>query len=145
MIEYVFFHQQTLQRFVRFLFDEGVRSQTQEFSDRIEVGVADDLDDGLFERIDACYDDLMTDEADLTDAEQGSGPENYERAGITLNMKDGATVYADVDSQLLARVMSVISPQEFTLLVDAIVGAVEDREGSTYCQRLRGTEKEADV
>ena len=133
MIEYVFFHQQTLQRFLRFLTKEGVRSQTQEFDDRIEISVADDLDEDLFERIDACYDGLMADEADLTDAEQGSGPENYERAGITLNLKEGGTVYVDVDSQLLAKVMSVVTPQEFTLLVDAIVGAVEDREGSRYC------------
>jgi len=38
---------------------------------------------------------------------------------------------------LLNRIVSVISPEEFGVVVDAIADAVENPQPKTYCQRVR--------
>ncbi|HFD80038.1 MAG TPA: hypothetical protein ENK05_06560 [Gammaproteobacteria bacterium] len=135
MIEYVFFHRQPLELFLRFVEEQGVGAQTREFEDRMEVLVPDELDEALSDRIDERYDELMEMEGDLTDAEQAGEAGEFQGAGIVVNLKDGTTVYANLDSRLLARVMTVIEPREFAVIVDAIVEAVENRVDRPACQR----------
>ncbi len=135
MIEYVFFHRQAVDLFLRFLAEQGLEAETQQHSDRLEVQLPDDLDSALFDKIDTRYDQLMKLEADLTDAEQSGQAGEYETGGIVVNLTDGTTVYADLDSQLLARIMQVITPGEFAVIVDAIAKAVENRQEQPGCQR----------
>ena len=135
MIEYVFFHQQPLDLFIDYLRGLDLAPETRRFDDRMEVLLPDDLEEALFDRIDARYDQLIDLEGELTDAEQPAGADNYQMAGITITLKNGKTVYADVEPGLLSRVLASISAEEFTLIVDAIVSAVENQEQRSYCQR----------
>jgi len=135
MIEYVFFHRQAVDLFLQFLAEQDLEAETQQHSDRVEVQLPDDLDSALFDQIDTRYDQLMELEADLTDAEQSGTAGEYEAGGIVVNLADGTTVYADLDSQLLARIMRVITPEEFAVIVDAIAKAVENRQEQPGCQR----------
>ena len=134
MIEYVFFHQQPLEQFLHFLTELGLDAGTQEYEDRIEVLLPDDLNTLLFDKIDARYDQLMDLEAELTDEEQSGAAGEYQAGGIVVNLKDGTMVYANLDTRLLARVMQVITPEEFAVIVDAIAQAVENRQKSPACQ-----------
>jgi len=137
VIEYVFFHDAPLRRFLDFLAAEGVAAATQTFEDRVEVQVPDDLPETLSDAIDECYDRLVDEEGALTDAEQGEAGGEYGMAGITVHLADGETVYADVDPALLSRVLESISVEELTRIVDAVASAVERRESRTFCQRQR--------
>jgi len=137
MIEYVFFHQQPLELFLQFLTGLGLDAGTQVYEDRIEVLLPDDLNALLFDKIDARYDQLMDLEAELTDEEQSGAAGEYQAGGIVVNLKDGTTVYASLDTRLLARVMRVITPEEFAVIVDAIAQAVENRQESPACQLER--------
>ena len=137
MIEYVFFHQQPLELFLHFLTELGLDAGTQEYEDRIEVLLPDDLNALLFDKIDARYDQLMDLEAELTDEEQSGAAGEYQAGGIVVNLKDGTMVYANLDTRLLARVMQVITPEEFAVIVDAIVQAVENRQERPGCQLNR--------
>ena len=58
-------------------------------------------------------------------------------AGIVVTLKDGTISYADIDSNLLSRVISVISPEELGEMVCAIADAVENPQPKTYCKRMR--------
>ncbi|MFQ5642263.1 MAG: hypothetical protein ACE5FQ_01040 [Thiogranum sp.] len=135
MIEYVFFHQQPLELFLQFLAGLGLDSTTRRYEDRMEVLLPDDLDAPLFEKIDARYDQLMDLEGDLTDSEQSGAAGEYQAGGIVVSLADNTTVYATLDSDLLARVMKSVTPEEFALIVDAIVQAVENRQESPACHR----------
>ncbi len=137
MIDYVFFHQQPLDLFVKFLCEQGLEPETRVFEDRMEVQVPDDLDEDLSDRIDDRYDRLIDMEGELTDAEQYDTAESYQMAGITINLKNGKTVYADVDPGLLSRLLESVTAEEFATVVDAIASAVEEEEQRTYCQRVR--------
>ena len=43
-------------------------------------------------------------------------------------------MYANLDTRLLARVMRVVTSEEFAVIVDAIVQAVENRQARPACQ-----------
>ncbi len=73
----------------------------------------------LFDKIDDRYEQLMDLEAELTDEEQSGAAGEYQAGGIVVNLADDTTVYASLDSRLLARIMDVITPEEFSQMVDA--------------------------
>lgn len=137
MLEYVFFHREPFEAFVAYLSDKGLQPQTGGDGDSFEVQLPEDIDDALSEEIEVRYDALMDLNRELFDSEQGQSAENYQAAGILVNLKDGQAVYADVDPALLARVMGVISAEEFGQIVSAIVRAVEEPDSRTFCQRMR--------
>ncbi len=137
MIEYVFFHRQPLELFLRFLTDRGLEPGRQDHEDRFEVLLPEDLDDALADLVDEQYDRMMELEGDLTDQEQADGSGEFEAGGVVVTLNDGTSVYACLDAQLLARVLAVVTPQEFGTIVNAIADAVENRELRSRCQQLR--------
>ena len=54
-----------------------------------------------------------------------------------LELNTGENVYAQVDPELLGRIMTVVTPDEFNTVVNAIVEAVENPDARTPCQRIR--------
>lgn len=137
MLEYVFFHPTPFEQFVEFARSKGLQPQTSSDDESYEVLLPEDLDETLSEEIEARYDALMELNQALFEREQGSDADNYHAAGVVLNLKNGQTVYADVDPALLSRVMSVLTAREFGDMVNAIVDAVENPDSRSFCQRMR--------
>lgn len=137
MLEYVFFHRVPYQRFMDFVQGKGLTPRGSEHEDSFEVGLPETLDDGLSDEIEAYYDELMELNQTLFEQELDRDSDNYHAAGVVVNLADGQTVYADVQPALLSKVMSVLTPQEFGDLVDAIVEAVENPDERSLCQRIR--------
>ena len=137
MLDYIFFHRIPFDRFVAFLREKGIRPETECSDDGFEVRVPEDLDDALSDQVEECYEELMALNQELFESEQSQGDDNYHAAGVVLNLKDGSTVYADVDAPLLARVMAVLTAEEFGQVVNAIVDAVENPDSRGLCQRMR--------
>lgn len=100
-----------------------------------EIRLPEDLDEGLSDRIEEVYDELMDLNQSLLEAE--GSREGYHSAGVVINLQDGNTVYAQVDPLLLGRVMGVLTPEEFGEVVNAIVDAVENPDERTLCQRMK--------
>jgi hypothetical protein len=137
VLEYVFFHPTPFERFVDFLRGKGLAPRTAREEDSYEVSLPEDLDDVLAEEIEAQYDALMEMNRELFESELEAGADNYNAAGVVLNLKNGQAVYAHVDPALLARIMGVLTAEEFGELVNAIVDAVEDPDTRSFCQRMR--------
>ena len=133
-MEYVFFHAVPCEHFVAFLQAQGLTPEVRRDEECWEVRLPELLDDDLSEAIEARYDELLALNQRLHDEEQ-EGEE--QAAGVVVELADGETVYAQVPPQLLARIMSVLTPQEFGEVVDAIVDAVERPDPRSLCQRLR--------
>ncbi len=140
MLEYVFFHPTPCERFLEFLRGEALVPQVHSEEGTWEVSLPEELSDDLMERIEARYDELMELNQALHDAEAEEG--DYHAAGVVLNLSGGETAYAQVDPALLGRIMSVLTPEEFGRVVDAIVDAVENPDSRTLCQRMRDGAKE---
>ncbi len=137
MLEYVFFHRLPYQRFVEFLESKGLDARCREEEDSFEVGLPEALDDVLGEEVEAYYDELMDLNQALFEQDQSHDNDHYHAAGVVLNLAGGETVYADVDPILLGKVMSVLTPEQFGELVNAIVDAIERPDTRSFCQRMR--------
>lgn len=136
MLEYVFFDPRPLDKFLAFLGDKGVVVDTSVRNDAYDtdsllVWVPEDLDDVLADEIEDRYDELMAWNLELADQmDDGS-----HAAGVVVNLRDGRSVYAQVDPRLLGKVMEVLTAQEFGAIVDAVVEAVENPDERSICRR----------
>jgi hypothetical protein len=137
MIDYVLFDEQPFQLFIDWLKKNDIAHQVRIVEDSYEISVSEDLDEDLLDAIDEQYDIYMDMNQQLVEQQERDNNDGYHMAGVVLTLKDGSTSYADVDPQLLGRVMSAISPEEFGEIVNAIVDAVENPQPKTYCQRQR--------
>ena len=139
MLEYIFFHEEPLRRFVAFLREEGL-SPAAQTTDESRVVMLDEqsVDDAMADRIDDFYDDMFDLDQQLHDSNQHESVDNHSTAGVVVNLVDGRAVYADVPGNLLSKVMQVLTPRELGDLVNAIVDAVENPDDRPLCKRHPG-------
>jgi hypothetical protein len=137
MLEYVFFDERPRDQFVTFLQEKSVELKLEEEEGLLKVWISEDLDDDLDEAIEDFYDDMMALNQQLYEDESNEAEVGYNAAGIVLELNTGENVYAQVNPELLERIMSVVTPDEFNTVVNAIVEAVENPDARTPCQRIR--------
>ena len=137
MLEYVFFDERPRDQFVTFLQQKSVELKLEEDEGLLKVWISEDLDDDLDEAIEDFYDDMMALNQQLFEDENNDAEVGYNAAGIVLELNTGDNVYAQVDPELLGRIMTVVTPDEFNTVVNAIVEAVENPDARTPCQRIR--------
>ena len=140
MFDYVFFHEQPFNLFVEWLKKRSLSPEVRIEDDNYEISLPDDIDDELADAIEEKYDELMEMNRQISEGLDQQDQSNYSMAGIMVYLKDGQVSYADVKSDLLSRIMSAISPEEFGEVVEAIVVAVENPQTRSYCQRVRDGE-----
>jgi len=137
MLDYILFDKIPYQLFIDWLKAKNVIYETERDQDNYIIKVSEDLDEDLLDNIDEKYDELMDMNQDIVNEAEKENNDGYNMAGIVITLKDGTISYADIDSQLLSRVISVISPEELGEIVSAIADAVETPQPKTYCQRMR--------
>ena len=141
MFEYVFFHEQPFNLFIEWLKEQSLSPEVRIENDNYEISLPDNIDDELADAIEEKYDELMEMNRQISESQDQQDHGNYSMAGIMVYLKDGQASYADVKSDLLSRIMSAISPEEFGEVVEAIVEAVENPQTKSYCQRMRDGKK----
>ena len=136
-LEYIFFHQQPYQKFKQFLqlkniemLKEGVDETDVE---GFVIHIQDNLDEDISDEIEEYYDEMM----ELTEhlVAQESDINETSRVGLNVTLMDGRSVLAEVEPDVLNRILSVISHQELGNLVDAIADAVENPDQRPLCKR----------
>ncbi|MCK4865613.1 MAG: hypothetical protein KAT06_09290 [Gammaproteobacteria bacterium] len=137
MLDYILFDKIPYQLFIDWLKAKNVIYETERDQENYIIKVSEDLDEDLLDDIDEKYDELMDMNQDIVNEAEKENNDGYNMAGIVITLKDGTISYADIDSQLLSRVISVISPEELGEIVSAIADAVETPQAKTYCQRMR--------
>ena len=137
MLDYILFDEIPYQLFIDWLKAKDVTYEVERDEDNYVIKVSEDLDEDLLDDIDEKYDELMDMNQEIINEEEKENNDGYNMAGIVVTLKDGTISYADIDSNLLSRVVSVISPEELGEIVCAIADAVENPQPKTYCQRMR--------
>jgi hypothetical protein len=133
MLEYILFHEQSLERFAAWLERRAIPFERREDGMGLLVAIPDDLDDETTEAVEACYEQLLADSEALLE-EAGMGPEKH-AAALTIRLGDGRTVQAPVPPALLNKVLSAISVHELNQLVEAIVDSIENPDDRPFCRR----------
>ena len=134
MLEYIFFNKKTCHLFEKTAISAGIKPVINCADECFTVTIPEDLDEVILKKLENDYDKLMDLDRDLTEQQQDS-VDDIHTAGITIQLKDGRFVYANVTPDLLNKVMQSISADELNTLVCAITEAVEDSDGRGLCQR----------
>ncbi|MCG8016578.1 MAG: hypothetical protein JAY97_10215 [Candidatus Thiodiazotropha sp. 'RUGA'] len=133
MLEYVFFDQRPWQEFVDYLKQLGLVIETARDDEEWLVYVPEELDDETDEKIEARYETLLEMNEQLVAEQQGVA--HVDKAGINVSLMDGRVVQAEVDPQLINRLLQVVSAEELGEFVSAIALAVEQGDERSLCQR----------
>lgn len=136
MLEFIFFHPKPQQLFVDWLQAQNLAPESANEDGAYTVLLPEDIDDSLYATVEVKYEALLEMNEEIM-KEENPDQADYHMAGITVQLQDGRTSYADIDPKLLGRVMQCISPEEFATIVSAIATAVEHPEERSYCQRQR--------
>ncbi len=137
MLDYIFFNKKTCDLFTKSAISAGITAIVDCADDCYTVRLPEDSESNLLEELEDYYDELLDMDRDLAEAqEQETTAETY-TAGISVALKDGRHVYAQVAPELLSRVLQCISTDELNTLVCAVTEAVEDPDESSLCKQQR--------
>jgi len=135
MLEYVFFNLQPCTAFTTHAESKGIRVNVDEDDGSYIVTLSEDIDEALLDTLERLYDELIDLDRDIEEQKLDDSADNKHTAGITVELDDGSTVYANVSPLLLSKLLQCIDFQELNILVDAIAKAVENRDTHSLCQR----------
>lgn len=130
MLEYVFFDDAIRDKFVEFLRARGVAVVCSD-EEGCLAAVPEDLDDALADDIDACYEELLQETAELL--EQGEHAMEKNVAGVTFELSDGTPCTVRLDPDLVARILNCVSMEEFRDMVQLIAAGVENPDNRPLC------------
>lgn len=133
MLEFIFFHKIPTDLFVEWLQQQGIDPEIQQEDETYTVIMAEEMEDDLYNSIEEKYELLFDMNEDIMKEEMGDEGDVH-TANIAVTLRDGRVSYADVDPKLLGRVIGVITPEELSTIVKAIVDAVENPQEKTCCQ-----------
>jgi len=136
MLEFAFFHPKPSQLFVDFLDQHKIESfQSIEDESLILIKIAILEDDALLDKIETCYEELL--EMNQMLFEKAANEDEFVVAGVVVNLNDGRSVYADIDTKILIKLMEALSSFELNDLINAVVDAVENPDKRSPCERRR--------
>ncbi len=139
MYEYILFHEKPLQLFSDWLKEKGIAFETskEHVDNNYVIKLSAELDDDLIDEIEDQYDIYVEMSEQIVIQEDKENDEGYHMAGVVVTLKDGSISYADIDPDVMSRVIDAITPVEFTGIVNAIADAVENPQPKNFCQRFR--------
>jgi len=142
-LEYLFFSRSVADKFIQKLKEHELRigKHWQESKESIHDGIiisvcrTGDIEnwDMLWDELDDLFDVYTIEDQQLLEAGEEILDKNV--AGVYIQLADGSQTIAAVDPDVLSRVLEVISNDEFSTMVDAIVSSVESPNNAAICKR----------
>lgn len=135
VIEYLFFTPQIANRFAVVLQEHGLEyaEESEPVQGATVLKIAEGVDDDLWDELDELYDELsLEDQALLEDGIEDSSAKST--AGIYLQLAGGKQTIAQVNPEVMNRILSAVSMEEFNTFVDTIVRSVENPDDSPICK-----------
>ena len=110
MIEYIFFDAALRDRFVEYAGGQGVACTQEEDSMGFVVAVPEDLPEATADSLDACYEALQEEQAELTEASD-EGTHRY-LAGFRMELPDGSHGMVPLQPDIAKRLLGEFSLDE---------------------------------
>lgn len=142
MLEFIFFHHNICKLFTDFITALGIEYQVVDDDETITVSVSEDLEDELVDQIEDEYDRLLDLSRDQTDSEEDENQQNYQKASLLISLKSGEISCAHVDTDMVNRILQVISTDELNQLIETVADAVENPDDRSYCQIIKDNGKD---
>lgn len=137
MLEYLFFTSSVADKFIKVLKERNLDyiQEAEPMQGAIVLKIAEGVDDDLWDALDDLYDELSEeDQALLEEGIDDSGAKSA--AGIYLQLLGGKQTIAQVDPDIMNKILSAITMDELNAFIDTIVRSVENPDDSPICKRL---------
>ncbi|CAA6813842.1 MAG: Unknown protein [uncultured Thiotrichaceae bacterium] len=136
MLEYLFFNQTFCDEFTSALSSKNIEFhiERESIQNAFNVNVPENIDDDVWDEIDDIYDNISTKDAKMLQ-DNLDDDEKVNTAGIYIQLTNNQQTIAKVDPDVMNRMLSVISMDEFNDFIEVIVSSVEEPDDSPICKQ----------
>ena len=137
MLEYLFFNQETADKFTTFLDQKKLEwnQHNDPMLDSIVIRTSEDIEDDLWDEIDDYHEALSPEDQKLLEASLADDETATNAAGIYIQLANGEQTVAQIKPDVMNRMLDVISMDEFNDFVETIVSSVENPDDSPICHK----------
>jgi len=136
MLEYLFFNQSVADKFVAFLKTKNLlwELNIDPMLESIVVKTSEDIEDELWDELDDFHESLGEEDQKLLENALEDTEEETNAAGIYIQLANGKQTVAQINPEIMNRMLGVISMDEFNEFVETIVSSVENPDDSPICK-----------
>jgi len=136
MLEYLFFNQEIADKFITFLKEKGLawEQKNDPMLDSIVIETPEDIEDDLWDEIDDYHESLGDEDQKLLEDNLDDETETN-AAGIYIQLANGEQTVAQINPDVMNRMLGVISMDEFNDFIETIVSSVETPDDAPICEK----------
>ena len=136
MLEYLFFNQVIADKFIDFLKlkDLSWELYIDPMLDSIVVKTPEDIEDELWDELDDFHESLGAEDQKLLEDALQDTEEETNAAGIYIQLANGKQTVAQINPDIMNRMLDVITMDEFNEFIETIVMSVETPDDSPICK-----------
>lgn len=135
MLEYLFFNREIAEKFIAFLNEKSLEWEeyVDPLLDSIVIKTSEDIEDDLWDELDDYHESLGPEDQKLLEEAMEDTDTETNAAGIYIQLAGGKQTVAQVNPDIMNRMLEVISMDEFNAFVETIVSSVENPDDSPIC------------
>lgn len=141
MMEYIFFDAALRDRFVNYSQELGVLCETWDDNMGMVVGVKDDLDDVLVDKLEVHYEALQDEQAEQMSHTEGG---LKSMAGFSLVLPDGKMSTVPLQPDIANRLLASFTLDEIQALFSTVAKSALDPKEIHLCQLLHAKANETE-
>ncbi|MEE9444305.1 MAG: hypothetical protein V3V19_01430 [Cocleimonas sp.] len=139
MLEYLFFTQPIADKFITYL--NNKKLEWTQYDDpmlgSIVIKTPEDIDDDLWDELDDYHESLGAEDQKLIEETMVDDETETNAAGIYIQLKNGKQTVAQVNPDVMNRMLDNISMEEFNGFVEVIVSSVESPNDAPICKEVK--------
>ena len=140
MLEYLFFNQQIADKFTTFLNQKNLvwEQYVDPMLDSIVIKTSEEITDELWDELDEYHEKLGPEDQELLEDSLVDDEKETNSAGIYIQLANGEQTVAQINPDVMNRMLGVISMDEFNHFIETVVSSVEDPDDSPICEKKLG-------
>jgi hypothetical protein len=137
MLEYLFFTQEIADKFIDFLKNKNItwEQKNDPMLGSIVIETPEDIEDDLWDELDDYHDSLGEEDQKILEAELATSDTETNAAGIYIQLANEEKTVAQINPEVMNRMLSVISMDEFNDFIETIVSSVENPDDAPICEK----------
>lgn len=137
MLEYLFFTQEIADKFIAYLKDKNLawEQKNDPMLGSIVIETPEDIEDELWDELDDFHETLGDEDQKLLEDELATSDTETNAAGIYIQLGNGEQTVAQIDPEVMNKMLSVISMDEFNDFIETIVSSVEKPDDAPICEK----------
>ena len=137
MLEYLFFTQEIADKFIAYLKNKNLawEQKNDPMLGSIVIETPEGIEDGLWDELDDYHDLLGEEEQKILEVELADSETETNAAGIYIQLANGEQTVAQINPEVMNRMLSVISMDEFNNFIETIVSSVEKPDDAPICEK----------